>query len=49
LMRLSPNVIEAMVRHLGEKGLSWNDYLSVSASFYGGRAASSGRWAVPSQ
>ena len=50
LMRLSPEVIKEMARYLTEKGLSWQDFLEVSSSWYGGGGQGGrGQFPIPRQ
>jgi len=49
LMRIPRETIDLMSRYLEGKGISFQDFLSVSAGWYGGGGQARTRWEVPRQ
>lgn len=49
LMRIPSETLQLMARYLEGKGISWQDFLSVSAGWYGGGGQARRRWEIPRQ
>lgn len=49
LSRLPYELIQRMVEYLQSKGMSWQDYLTISSGYFGGGRAPAGRWIPPRQ
>jgi len=49
IARIPTDILNQMARYLQEMGISWNDFVAVGQSYYGGGAGATGRYAIPQQ